>query len=394
MQTLTARFEIVTPMFIGGAHSDDPPDIRPPSVKGALRFWWRALQWRHCLNQSDADPTQALHLLHQQEAALFGLAIKEQQYGQGQVQLKIQAPEKQKPLQEHTLKLKQSSGLTYLLGQGLYHYKNGLLKSALDAHQTFELVLKIKPAADIDSLIQAVMAFGLLGGLGSRGRKGWGSVAIRSLVHHHNHQDNVLPVPQNINQYQAYLTDLFKDLPKDLPPYTAVSKHTRMDISVEDTQPLAVLNHIGTQMQQYRSYGQNQGQGHQVNGQPAEQNFKDDHDLVLAFANGQPIQNHPQRAVFGLPHNYFFSGTNKQVDVNAQLPGGKASRRASPLFIHLHTFANQAIAVQTLLPAQFLPSDVSIQLKDNKHSKLIPSAVDWNVITTYMDRFASAKRIL
>ena len=44
MRTITATIEVVTPMFLGGA--DQSPDgIRPSSVKGALRFWWRAWAW-------------------------------------------------------------------------------------------------------------------------------------------------------------------------------------------------------------------------------------------------------------------------------------------------------------------------------------------------------------
>ncbi len=45
MEKLEATFRIVTPMFIGGADQTPSDGIRPPSVKGALRFWWRALNW-------------------------------------------------------------------------------------------------------------------------------------------------------------------------------------------------------------------------------------------------------------------------------------------------------------------------------------------------------------
>jgi CRISPR-associated protein Cmr1 len=34
--------EIITPMFISGADGHTP-ELRPPSIKGMLRFWWRAL---------------------------------------------------------------------------------------------------------------------------------------------------------------------------------------------------------------------------------------------------------------------------------------------------------------------------------------------------------------
>ncbi|MBA4369031.1 MAG: type III-B CRISPR module RAMP protein Cmr1, partial [Desulfobacterium sp.] len=42
IETKEFEVEIVTPMFLGGS---DPKkaELRAPSVKGALRFWWRAL---------------------------------------------------------------------------------------------------------------------------------------------------------------------------------------------------------------------------------------------------------------------------------------------------------------------------------------------------------------
>jgi len=43
MQEIKATYKIVTPMFLGGA--DHEEEIRVPSIKGALRFWWRALAW-------------------------------------------------------------------------------------------------------------------------------------------------------------------------------------------------------------------------------------------------------------------------------------------------------------------------------------------------------------
>ncbi len=61
MKTIEASFEIVTPMFISGA--DDVADLRPPSIKGALRFWWRALHWGQCLQEA-GNKEEALALLH------------------------------------------------------------------------------------------------------------------------------------------------------------------------------------------------------------------------------------------------------------------------------------------------------------------------------------------
>ncbi len=72
-EDITAKFRIVTPMFVSGL---DPkvPELRPPSIKGALRFWWRALEWGRCLRQAGDQTVAGLRLLHRLEAELFGSA--------------------------------------------------------------------------------------------------------------------------------------------------------------------------------------------------------------------------------------------------------------------------------------------------------------------------------
>jgi len=42
MLTIEASYKLTTPMFMGGADPRGAPEIRPPAIKGLLRFWWRA----------------------------------------------------------------------------------------------------------------------------------------------------------------------------------------------------------------------------------------------------------------------------------------------------------------------------------------------------------------
>jgi len=83
MKTIEATYRIVTPMFIGGANHDPSDGIRPPSFKGALRFWWRALNWGKFYQKNNRDEAAALKALHQEEARLFGSAVKDGKGGQG-----------------------------------------------------------------------------------------------------------------------------------------------------------------------------------------------------------------------------------------------------------------------------------------------------------------------
>ncbi|WP_201721812.1 type III-B CRISPR module RAMP protein Cmr1 [Desulfotomaculum copahuensis] len=40
---ITFECRVLTPMFIAGADGLTP-EFRAPSLKGAMRFWWRAVQ--------------------------------------------------------------------------------------------------------------------------------------------------------------------------------------------------------------------------------------------------------------------------------------------------------------------------------------------------------------
>ena len=60
MHTITFDCEVITPMFCGGSNPNEV-ELRPPSIKGALRFWWRAMHGNWSLDK-----------LKTEEAKLFG----------------------------------------------------------------------------------------------------------------------------------------------------------------------------------------------------------------------------------------------------------------------------------------------------------------------------------
>ncbi|MDY6993165.1 MAG: type III-B CRISPR module RAMP protein Cmr1 [Pseudomonadota bacterium] len=388
MHILEATYQIVTPMFIGDAEQK-AIDLRPPSVKGALRFWWRALNWRDFVNRY-SDKAQALQALHNEEAKLFGIAAHQdvaRSNGQGQFLLTL-TPTHLSTLQPSSLPaLKNKEGQSYLLGQGLCSHDkrtghHQYLRSALKADQKFTVKLCSRTNAHHRSLAEALLLFGLLGGLGSRSRRGLGSVAIQSLTGCDNCQ-----VPNNEEEYKTTLKSLLRSLPADLPPFTAFSEYTRVDISQTGRDAWNLLEDVGKKMNDYRSYRK-------------ARNFPTDHDLAADVVQGISVSTHPQRVVFGLPHNYFFTSLQgAKVDVQ---PGTSLdrSRRASPLFIHIHTFpkSRDYLAVQTLLPTEFLPSHECIEFKGKWKGKTfkdkVPVNVDWNVIENFMDRFGTKKVII
>lgn len=388
----TLHYRIVTPMFLGGENQQaDATQFRNASFKGALRFWWRALNWGRCL-QAEPQPMAALKELHKREGDLFGLASDGKDSRQSRVQI-------HSDLQGARIQKSDAvpAGIGYLMGQGLKE------RTYLEGGD-LTIRLSFKPdtsEAAIDSIEQAAIALGLLGGLGSRARKGLGSLALHKL----DRPGQPVREFDTVERIADFIQKLDFSAPADA-PLSAFTQNTRIDVSETAGRALDALAAIGNELQMYRGYGRlnprtNQ---HEVNGQKALKNFKNDHDNVRAtIVDKKPLQKLPDRAVFGLPHNYRFSSIEqgpKDLNLTAKtpLPTEKDSdgRRASPLLVHIHPLQDgKFIAIQTLLPEIFLPQGIGLSVKVGGRAAHAPqnTTVDYAVITRYLDGFANKKTL-
>ena len=371
-------------MFLGGAYPKVSDTVRPPSVKGAIRFWWRALNWARVRSLNGSDKT-ALQQLHKEEGELFGGAhVRESGDKENIRALQSKVALRISEQNVETADIRNSSGLQYLLGMGLYSFKDGLSRTAIKGCFT----LKIHFASTLSDeqcrqVEEAVVCFGLLGALGSRARHGWGSVSITNL------QGGVLSAPATSTEYKETLNNI---LAKCLtvagtPPYSAFCSQSRLDISARGGDAMSLLQQLGNEQQMYRSWGQHG----KIAGKKAERNFPDDHNWADQVAGGETPKEAPVRAVFGLPHNYFLS--SKKVSIGTQVTGNR--RRAAPLLTHIHQFPNgSCMLVQTLLQSLFLPPELKMEIKA-KTIRPASVAVDpqWQVIHNFMDRFSERETL-
>jgi CRISPR-associated protein Cmr1 len=400
MQTIEAKYRIVTPMFIGGGDKQDLPELRPPSIKGALRFWWRAMQWGTCLNQQGGNAGAALKELHQRETELFGAAVKADKYGQGAFLLKVKT---------QNLKTLTSQGLdadysltthrwhSYLLGLGLMNYQNlanHYLRPAI-VSGSFTVEIYCKKKACLAELENLLLLWGLLGGLGSRQRKGFGSISITEL----KVGDNIIALPQNSEEVRDRLQHLIDRSATNEPPYTAFSTNSRILCSPPQTgKPWQCLEGVAKKMQMFRGWGFDAGHGHCINGLPAKHaahiDKTTDHNIVDDYARpAVRTKQLPNSISFGLPRSYKLSNGN---EFRLDATGAQRSRRASPVFIHVHQFSNgQSMVIQSFLPATFLPVTDQVQIQQkagnrwNNIATVTPSPPNWIVIQDYLALFTS-----
>ncbi len=337
---IEATYRVTTPMFCGGA---DPTtaELRLPSFKGVLRFWWRALAW----SRLNGD----LEAVCREEDALFGSAHG----GQSRVLMRFGRTDMPEPIRRGQV-LKADNGRVVgegvrYLGYGVmeaFGQKGGqLLRACYQPPFEFTVQIRSRDDNELKFLRDALEVLGVLGGMGAKSRKGYGSLSLTSLRVDGAHQWNT---PSDMDQLCNRIEELrYRDEPKHLPEYTALTQRARHVLirAKDGTEPIELLNRVGCEMLRYRSWGHNQ----KVLGSGSERNFKDDHDLMKSPSHSRRF--HPRRVAFGLPHNY---GKKREDQVG---PSGKFDRRASPLFIHIHRCGKIPVAVLSFLPALFLPKD-------------------------------------
>lgn len=165
MKTETFHLELITPCFCGGAEPEKQAEIRAPSIRGQLRWWFRTLGGFKSL---------APMPLREQEALIFGsTAGEEGQAGKVVVRVLPASPgETLTASADHpTPNMNDPEG--YLLFPLRQQVRK---KSAL---QGFKLTVQWRGAAGVwDDLKALVAVFGHLGALGFRGTRAMGALAF------------------------------------------------------------------------------------------------------------------------------------------------------------------------------------------------------------------------
>ncbi len=171
MEQITFTCETITPMFLAGADSRTP-ELRPPSVKGAMRFWWRALHGHLPLKK-----------LKENESKIFG--------GTGSAQAQRSC---------FSIQIK-PTGLPRVIDAKPVPHKHFTLPAFAEGTR-FEVTFFMKDAPKdqygsvlfgMDHLTRLFLLTCYLGGFGKRVRRGFGSVDVIDI------NESRDAIPQTIN---------------------------------------------------------------------------------------------------------------------------------------------------------------------------------------------------
>ncbi len=230
---IEATYRVVTPMFCAGA---DPgrAELRLPSFKGVLRFWWRALAWSRLDGNLDE--------IQRQEDMLFGST----RAGQSSVSMRLTQSDRSENILGKNLRVGQ--GARYL-GYGVVDGGSDDERGCLLPPSDFTVHLRGRDLEDeqVTSLQSALIVLGTIGGMGARSRKGFGSLVIKSL---RVDSQERWSTPKTVNDFGGRIKSLRPCRgPKDLPDYTALTCRSRHVLLPSDqAEHLRLLDLIGLEL--------------------------------------------------------------------------------------------------------------------------------------------------
>lgn len=151
MKMEKVKCQIITPMLMHGENTN-VAELRPPAIKGAMRFWWRAIHGNLNLTQ-----------LKEQESRLFGGA------GDGNA---VRSSFRIK-LQSKCLKTKEADPLPHKPKN-----KDGSPKFTIKGYEENQSFTVEFIGQEVESIRRIFELTTILGGFGLRSRRGFGSIEI------------------------------------------------------------------------------------------------------------------------------------------------------------------------------------------------------------------------
>jgi len=308
MKTISFKIETITPMFLSGA-DQGKAELRAASIKGLLRYWWRALQAESDLGE-----------LRKKESKIFG-SSGEKIEGSS-FSIRVSRSNKQ-PLPNFK---KEVQGMSDPVGYLFYStfMQKGKERPYFHAESKFTVTLS-SSSRDEKSLKIASASFWALvylGGLGTRARRGAGNITVNRIEDTHGILNDIgldfIPEGSNSVEVAEWLIDNFESARR------VINKNKTMFIS----------EYSNLSFSRFRISNAGHATWKKALGEIGE--------TYKGFRRGKQELN---KAVFGLPVE----------NTKGRIGNGPIERRSSPLIFKLIKVNNQYYWLALRLAGEFLP---------------------------------------
>lgn len=390
MAKLDFALKVVSPAFVAGAmekneqtqYADqqgktifaihrfiekDGDGLRIPSLRGVLRFWFRAMNGQ-----------LAVAGLKTAEAEMFG----DTERGQGIriIPNGIENWRAEKIAGDNSLGYLGYGPVANVPGGGSSsHHKNSTREAVMP-----ETIFKFRAIGhrpeQIQALKKCLLLLHLFGGIGSRSRRAWGSLAVSG--------DFIPPLEPNepiAAWFEKTLRKIWPERAKPsgqqkLPSFSAFFAESAVRLSAPRSNYKDVMQEFYQRFKQTRLYNIN-------NPAASPPIAKTDHDWEARDSAGQDVLDVPQRLAFGMPYSPSSRKNHWSISYKGYSPKRNEppiDRRASPLFLKVFQGPDQKLyAVSLFLKAEFFGAqNIEIGQDPAGKKKIFPG---WKAVEEFMN---------
>ncbi|MCB9282947.1 MAG: type III-B CRISPR module RAMP protein Cmr1 [Lewinellaceae bacterium] len=357
METITFTCKVITPMFLAGADGKTP-ELRAPSIKGAMRFWWRACNGHLPLGD-----------MKRKEQELFG-GVGNGGAKRSKVTVQVNPIE---------LKIGQLPGNGKDQNPGLYYLWYSIpMNDNRPAiwEGKFSIILS---SFDNSAILEAAMTFWLLanlGGVGTRSRRGAGNFQVEQVTSTTISKNELRFVPEDKEPIKSFLEEGLNKIAHkfnferrfDENSQTEFPMLCNAQVAVIDFKrqsPLTALEKLGQVYQDFRD------------------RKRPDYDEVKNFIQSGERPAQIKRVEFGLPLSFRFgslSQGNRSKSPRAEIVAtSKIDRSASSLHFRVTGNGETYHPLIVNFSSKLLPERVELEIKTPRNNfGYTQSSAKWN----------------
>ncbi len=348
-----AEFEVeaITPIFMRGA-DQRKAEIRASSIKGLMRWWFRALA--HGVLLGNLTENEIIKKIRTEENRIFG-STKERSKFDLYIKTK-----------QNNLRLAKAPRSYFSLGINGY----GLIG-------TFNVDLRIFDDRYKDIILATFFTFGILGSIGQRSRRAFGSIIIKNTntdteeiktPFKYTSKEIVSLLNWSISIFEEYFGVNLNEDTRIIPTFPAIHPNVfRIKISSDknyDNRESAVKS-LSKILRSFREDKKNMHNRIIKDKTITYYVTKQYYEVKKAMSGNRNVK--LQYSAFGLPHQYNFFSMNIKGLV---IEGMKHSRRASSLLFKIVKLSEfQYIPMIMFLNYIFLPNQEKLQIRLKKEIK-------------------------
>jgi len=389
---LKFKLQVITPLFLSGADQQGV-ELRPPSIRGALRFWFRAM-----MGGVVGGNLEKVSLL---EAKVLGDTDQASRIG---IRVDATLP----PTRDWDFQARDNPGIVYL-GYGLSGSRTSprrVYVSPDSGDFKFCVTLSFQDESVGRVAIGAWWLLTEFGGLGARTRRGFGSIGVSQVV-------GKLP-----SGLQSLFTPPRGDIANWLRENLGLVRNSFAEFAGEDIQeptdslfPMITrnlwsclvldnsfdswneaLNWIGQEFRKFRE-DRRRGQRTRTSSRGSFNYYisKDYDEAKKLLTSGQP-PTRLQLPIFGLPLQFQFRSVNKTVRVAGEFH----DRRSSPLHIRIQKKAQNYRIYLICFKSRFLMDQEGLRIEEvgNECNRPLLNVPSWQPLENFVNQFKGQKVML